>query len=82
MLGINGGKPVREKMLLFGAPNFGDEEINEVVDTLRSGWVSTVRDQAIRAGIRRHRCPACGWSEFGNSRITSVTRDDEYRRGR
>jgi dTDP-4-amino-4,6-dideoxygalactose transaminase len=28
-------------MLLFGAPNFGEEEIAEVVDTLRSGWIGT-----------------------------------------
>jgi dTDP-4-amino-4,6-dideoxygalactose transaminase len=40
-LAIDGGKPVREKMLLFGAPSFGDEEISEVIDTLKSGWVST-----------------------------------------
>lgn len=40
-LAIDGGTPVRAKMLLFGAPNFGEEEIAEVVDTLRSGWIST-----------------------------------------
>ena len=40
-LAIDGGKPTREKMLLFGAPYFGDEEIAEVVDTIKSGWVST-----------------------------------------
>jgi dTDP-4-amino-4,6-dideoxygalactose transaminase len=40
-LAIEGGKPVREHMLLFGAPSFGDEEIAEVVDTLKSGWIST-----------------------------------------
>ncbi len=40
-LAIDGGTPVREKMLLFGVPNFDEEEIAEVVDTLRSGWVST-----------------------------------------
>ncbi len=40
-LAIDGGKPVRDKMLPFGAPSFGDEEIAEVVDTLKSGWVST-----------------------------------------
>ncbi|MBI5303614.1 MAG: DegT/DnrJ/EryC1/StrS family aminotransferase [Chloroflexi bacterium] len=28
-------------MLLFGAPNFGDEEIAEIVDTIKSGWVGT-----------------------------------------
>lgn len=41
MLAIDGGKPTREKMLPFGAPNFGEEEIAEVVDTLKSGWIST-----------------------------------------
>lgn len=40
-LAIDGGRPVREKMLVFGAPNFGEEEIAEVVDTIRSGWVGT-----------------------------------------
>ncbi len=40
-LAMEGGKPVREKMLLFGAPSFGEEEINEVVATLKSGWIST-----------------------------------------
>ncbi len=40
-LAIDGGAPVRETMLLFGAPFFGDEEIAEVIDTLKSGWVST-----------------------------------------
>jgi dTDP-4-amino-4,6-dideoxygalactose transaminase len=40
-LAIDGGEPVRGSMLRFGAPCFGDEEIAEVVDTLKSGWVST-----------------------------------------
>jgi dTDP-4-amino-4,6-dideoxygalactose transaminase len=40
-LAIEGGKPVRDEMLRFGAPNFGVEEIAEVVDTLKSGWIST-----------------------------------------
>jgi dTDP-4-amino-4,6-dideoxygalactose transaminase len=40
-LAIEGGNPVREKMLNFGPPCFGEEEIAEVVDTLRSGWIST-----------------------------------------
>lgn len=31
----------REKMLVFGSPLIGEEEINEVVDTLRSGWLGT-----------------------------------------
>jgi dTDP-4-amino-4,6-dideoxygalactose transaminase len=40
-LSIAGGTPVREKFLAFGAPVLGEEEINEVVDTLRSGWIGT-----------------------------------------
>jgi dTDP-4-amino-4,6-dideoxygalactose transaminase len=30
---------VRPKFLVFGAPRIGEEEIAEVVDTLRSGWI-------------------------------------------
>jgi dTDP-4-amino-4,6-dideoxygalactose transaminase len=40
-LAIDGGRPVREEMLPFGAPSFGSEEIAEVVDTLQSGWITT-----------------------------------------
>jgi dTDP-4-amino-4,6-dideoxygalactose transaminase len=38
-LAIAGGAPVRDKFLVFGTPTLGDEEIAEVVDTLRSGWI-------------------------------------------
>lgn len=38
-LALEGGAPVRETMLVFGAPLIGQEEIDEVVATLRSGWV-------------------------------------------
>ncbi len=31
----------REEFIVFGAPLIGEEEIREVVDTLRSGWLST-----------------------------------------
>jgi len=34
------GQPVRETFLPFALPDLGEEEINEVVDTLRSGWLS------------------------------------------
>jgi dTDP-4-amino-4,6-dideoxygalactose transaminase/glycosyltransferase involved in cell wall biosynthesis/SAM-dependent methyltransferase len=40
-LAIAGGEPVRSSFLPFGAPCLGEEEINEVVDTLRSGWIGT-----------------------------------------
>lgn len=34
-------RPVRESFLVFGQPDIGEEEIAEVVDTLRSGWLGT-----------------------------------------
>jgi dTDP-4-amino-4,6-dideoxygalactose transaminase len=32
---------MRDSFLIFGSPTIGDEEIAEVVDSLRSGWVGT-----------------------------------------
>ena len=40
-LAIDGGTPVRDSLLIFGAPLVGDDEIEEVVATLKSGWLST-----------------------------------------
>lgn len=40
-LAAEGGRPVRETFLVFGAPQILEEEICEVVDTLRSGWIGT-----------------------------------------
>lgn len=40
-LAILGGEPTRERFLAFGSPSIGEEEINEVVETLRSGWIGT-----------------------------------------
>lgn len=40
-LAINGGKPVRESFLIFGSPKIEEPEIQEVVDSLKSGWLST-----------------------------------------
>ena len=34
-------KPVRDKFLVFGQPLIEDAEIQEVVDTLKSGWLGT-----------------------------------------
>ena len=38
-LAIDGGKPVRDEFLPFGRPCLGEEEIQEVIDTLRSRWI-------------------------------------------
>jgi len=40
-LAIHGGDPVRSNFLIFGMPCLGEEEIEEVVQTLRSGWIGT-----------------------------------------
>ena len=38
---IAGGSPVRTQYLVFGSPSIGEEEIAEVCESLRSGWVGT-----------------------------------------
>jgi dTDP-4-amino-4,6-dideoxygalactose transaminase len=38
---MNGGNRIRESFLVFGRPVIGDAEIDEVVDSLRSGWIGT-----------------------------------------
>lgn len=38
---IEGGIPTRKDFLVFGRPLIGEEEIAEVVATLKSGWIST-----------------------------------------
>lgn len=38
---FEGGKPVREMFLIFGSPLIGKEEINEVVKSLKTGWIGT-----------------------------------------
>lgn len=38
---IEGGKPVREKFLIFGSPDIGKKEIQEVVHSLETGWLGT-----------------------------------------
>jgi dTDP-4-amino-4,6-dideoxygalactose transaminase len=39
LLACEGGRPVRSDFLTFGRPQIGEDEIAEVVDTLRSGWI-------------------------------------------
>ena len=38
---IKGGKPIRDNFLIFGAPRFFQEELKEMLETLRSGWWGT-----------------------------------------
>jgi dTDP-4-amino-4,6-dideoxygalactose transaminase len=38
---IEGGSPVRKEFLVFGSPDIQQPEIDEVVDTMRSGWLGT-----------------------------------------
>lgn len=39
LLACEGGQPIRPDFLVFGRPMIGEEEIAEVADTLRSGWI-------------------------------------------
>lgn len=38
---IAGGDPIRDEYLVFGRPVISDDEIDELIDTLKSGWLST-----------------------------------------
>ena len=38
---VSAKEPVRKDFLVFGSPALGEEEIQEVVATLRSGWIGT-----------------------------------------
>ena len=40
-LAIYGGRPVRDDFLIFGSPLITKEEIEEVVKTMKSGWLGT-----------------------------------------
>jgi UDP-4-amino-4,6-dideoxy-N-acetyl-beta-L-altrosamine transaminase len=40
-LAINGGKPVRETLLPYGHQSIDDDDIQAVVETLRSDWITT-----------------------------------------
>lgn len=54
-LAIHGGSAVRDEFLVFGSPHIGDEEIAEVVETLRSGWLSTgPRTRRFEEDFRRY----------------------------
>src|SRR4030042_7129069 len=44
---IEGGKPIREKFLIFGRTHITQDDIESVVDTMRSGWIGTGPKTAI-----------------------------------
>src|SRR5437660_10672939 len=41
MLAVNGGQPVRETLLPYGRQAIDDDDIQAVVETLRSDWLTT-----------------------------------------
>lgn len=40
-LAIDGGRPIRDGYLIYGAPDIRESEIDEMTQTLRSGWLGT-----------------------------------------
>jgi len=40
-IALEGGQPVRDDFLVFGSPAIEEDEIKEVVDSIRSGWLGT-----------------------------------------
>jgi dTDP-4-amino-4,6-dideoxygalactose transaminase len=76
---------LRESFLVFGSPVIGDEEIAEVVDSLRSGWVGTgpkvQRFEQMLAeyvAVPHARCvSSCTAALFLAMRVLGVGRGDE-----
>jgi dTDP-4-amino-4,6-dideoxygalactose transaminase len=76
---------MRDDFLIFGSPTIGEEEIAEVVDTLRSGWIGTgpkvARFEAMLAdylGVRFCRCvSSCTAALFLTLRARGVGPGDE-----
>lgn len=40
-IALEGGQPVRDDFLVFGSPAIEEDEVKEVVDSIRSGWLGT-----------------------------------------
>lgn len=40
-LAKDGGKPIRDRYLVFGAPDLREPEIQEAIEVLRTGWIGT-----------------------------------------
>ena len=41
MIAIEGGSPVRDSMLLYGSQEIDQSDIDAVVETLKSEWITT-----------------------------------------
>jgi dTDP-4-amino-4,6-dideoxygalactose transaminase len=52
-IALAGGRPVRAEFLVFGKPRIEEAEIQEIVDCLKSGWISTGPRVAKFAGLFR-----------------------------
>ncbi len=62
-LAIHGGLPVRTKFLPFHQPLLGEEEEREIIDALRSGWITTgpktkAFEKALAAYVDAQHCVA------------------------
>src|ERR1700736_5921882 len=76
---------MRDSFLIFGSPMIGEEEIAEVVDSLRSGWVGTgpkvQRFEQLLAeyvGVRECRCvSSCTAALILSMRVLGIGPGDE-----
>ena len=76
---------VRESFLVFGSPVLGEEEIAEVVDSLRSGWIGTgPKVRAFEQALERYlevpecRCvSSCTAALILSLRVLGIGRGDE-----
>jgi dTDP-4-amino-4,6-dideoxygalactose transaminase len=76
---------MRDSFLIFGSPLIGDEEISEVVESLRSGWIGTGpkvhRFEAMLAdylGVENVRClSSCTAALFLSMQILGIGPGDE-----
>ena len=75
---------MNDPFIHFHRPSIGEEEINEVVETLRSGWLTTGPSRrSLRARLPRvHRRAPRGCGEFGHRRVAPRAGGPEDRPGR
>jgi len=60
---------MRDTFLTFSPPSIGEEEIEEVIDTLRSDWITTgPKTNALKASLPIHRRTRRAGGEFGHGR--------------